>query len=135
MKWPKRQRGEVEAYYEDLAALVHAKGGLVVGNPGDVASTAWQLSAVDLLVTFEGSAASYDTYVPAAWVLRARPEQIANIVFNASDVSQMEAVCSRSSEDNAGSLYVTDLRERPNPYEALPSYWTAETERCFTPSS
>jgi len=128
------QTAKRETYYENLAALVHAKGGLAVGNPGDTASTAWQLNAVDQVVTFEGSAASYETYVPATWVLHARPEQIANIVFSASGVSQMEAVCERSTVDNAGALYVTDLRERPNPYEALPSYWTAETERCFTPS-
>jgi len=36
----------------------------------------------------------------------------------------------KAEEGNAGSLYVTDLAESPNPYAALPSYWAAETSRC-----
>ena len=72
---------KIETYYRQLAAYVHEKGGFVVGNPGDTAATNWQLSAVDQVVTFEGSAAAYATYSPAPWVLAARPQQIANIIF------------------------------------------------------
>jgi hypothetical protein len=121
---------KIESYYTRIAALVHEKGGFVVGNPGDTAATAWQLGAVDEVVTFEGSAAAYAAYSPAPWVLAARPRQIANIIFAASEISQMEIDCVKAAEGNAGSIYVTNLPERPNPYEALPSYWTTETVRC-----
>jgi Spherulation-specific family 4 len=67
---------KVEAYYRQLAAYVHGKGGFVVGNPGDTAATSWQLGDVDEVVTFEGSAGSYATYSPAPWVLTAQAQQI-----------------------------------------------------------
>jgi hypothetical protein len=121
---------KVETYYRTLENYVHERGGLVVGNPGDTAATAWQLTVVDEVVTFEGSAAQYASYEPPAWVLAAGPEQIANIVFAASGAGQMEAVCTQAAAENVGLIYVTNLPERPNPYEALPSYWSAETERC-----
>jgi hypothetical protein len=121
---------KIESYYKTLAGYVHEKGGIVVGNPGDTSSTSWQLSDVDEVVTFEGSAATFASYEPAPWVLQAKPEQIANIIFGASEGAQMEASCAKAAEANAGSVYVTDLPEAPNPYEALPSYWSTETERC-----
>ncbi len=122
--------GKLEAYYRQLAAYVHEKGGFVVGNPGDAATTAWQLGSVDEVVTFEGSAAGYETYSPAPWVLAAQAEQIANIVFAAPETSMMQADCVTAAQDNAGSIYITDLPEKPDPYEALPSYWAAEAASC-----
>ena len=59
---------KIDRYYAKLEALVHGKGGIVVANPGDTASSAWQLALFDTVVTFEGSAASYAAYTPAAWV-------------------------------------------------------------------
>ncbi len=105
---------KVEAYYRQLTAYVHEKGGYVVGNPGDTATTPWQLGAVDQVVTFEGPAASYATYAPAPWVLAAEPRQIANIVFGASE-AEMETDCAKAEAENAGSVYVTSLPERPEP--------------------
>jgi Spherulation-specific family 4 len=121
---------KVETYYRRLAEYVHERGGVVVGNPGDTAATSWQLGDLDTVVTFEGSAASYTLYSPPAWVLSAHPQQIANIVFGVSEASQMQADCKRAAADNAGFLYITDLPEKPDPYEALPSYWAAETASC-----
>jgi Spherulation-specific family 4 len=121
---------KVETYYKQLADYVHEKGGFIVGNPGDTAATSWQLSAVDEVVTFEGSATTYATYSPAPWVLAARAQQIANIIFAASTASKMEADCMKANDDNAGSIYVTNLPERPNPYEMLPSYWASESASC-----
>jgi len=121
---------KVEAFYKALAAYVHERGGFVVGNPGDTATTSWQLGAVDQLVTFEGSAAGYAAYSPAPWVLAAQPRQIANIIFAASTTSQMEAACTKATAQNTGSIYVTNLPEKPNPYATLPSYWASETAGC-----
>jgi len=121
---------KAETYYRQLAAYVHEKGGYVVGNPGNTAATPWQLGAVDTVVTFEGSAASYAAYSPAAWVLAAQPRQIANIIFGASETSQMEADCAEAAANNAGSVYVTSLPEKPDPYATLPAYWMTEAATC-----
>ena len=120
---------KVEAYYSQLTSYVHEKGGFVVANPGDTAATPWQLGTVDEVVTFEGSAASYATYTPAPWVLTAQPGQIANVIYGAS-AAQMESDCVKAQEQNAGSVFLTDLPEKPNPYATLPSYWSAETALC-----
>jgi hypothetical protein len=124
------QTTKVEAYYKQLAAYVHQKGGFVVGNPGDTAATSWQLGAVDEVVTFEGPAAAYASYSPAPWVLAAPAKQIANIIFAAPEAMQMEADCVKAEDENTGSIYVTNLPEKPNPYEALPSYWATEAASC-----
>ncbi len=121
---------KIETYYKQLAAYVHKKDGFVVGNPGDAATTPWQLGAVDEVVTFEGSAATYSTFSPPPWVLAARAQQIANIIFAAPEISQMEADCLTAEDENTGSIYVTNLPEKPNPYETLPAYWTTETASC-----
>ena len=121
---------KVEAYYRQLGVYVHSKGGYLVGNPGDTAPTPWQLADVDTVVTFEGSAASYASYSPAPWVLAEQPPQVADIIYGASESSQMEADCERAAGENAGFIYVTNLPEHPDPYAALPGYWTAETAGC-----
>jgi hypothetical protein len=120
----------IETYYKSLESYVHERGGFVVGNPGDTAATPWQLNDADVVVTFEGSAGAFATYTPASWVTKAKPEQIANIIFAASGAAQMEASCAKAQEGNAGLRYVTDLPEQPNPYATLPSYWSTETARC-----
>ena len=121
---------KVETYYKQLAAYVHEKDGFVVGNPGDTATTAWQLGAVDEVVTFEGSAAAYATYSPAPWVLAARAPADRQHRLRRPRSPQMQADCVKAGDENTGSIYVTNLQERPNPYATLPSYWAAETASC-----
>ena len=103
----------------------------VVGNPGTPATTSWQLSTpvADAVVTFEGSAAQYKKYVPPSWILTEPADTIANIVY-AAPASGLASDCSTATADNAGLLYVTDAKLRPNPYAALPSYWSTETATC-----
>jgi hypothetical protein len=128
-----------EAYYKTVYSYIHGKSSEadVIGNPGAPAATAWQLNApaVDEVVTFEGTSASYATYSPPAWVLKKHANEIANLVYAAPSTS-LATDCTKAASENAGLLYVTNLPEtaKPetegNPYEALPSYWTTETEIC-----
>ena len=123
----------VESYYSTLYAYVHDKATkvTVVGNPGAPATSSWQLSTpvTDAVVTFEGSSASYQTYAPPLWVLEEPANKIANLVY-AAPATALASDCSIAADDNAGLLYVTDLSLKPNPYDALPSYWTTETSTC-----
>ena len=123
----------VESYYSTVYSYVHneATSVTVVGNPGAPATTSWQLSTpvADAIVTFEGSSASYQTYSPPSWVLEEPASKIANIVY-AAGATALAPDCSLAAEDNAGFLYVTNLNLKPDPYDALPSYWTTETATC-----
>jgi Spherulation-specific family 4 len=128
-----------EAYYKTVYSYIHAKGSEadVIGNPGAAAATAWQLDApaADEVVTFEGTSAKYATYSPPSWVLHKHSNEIANLVYAAPSTA-LATDCKKAESDNAGLLYVTNLPETANPetegnpYEALPSYWTTETETC-----
>ncbi len=121
-----------ESYYKTLYTFVHGKNSEadVIGNPGAPATTAWQLNApaADEVVTFEGTSASYSTYSPPSWVLHKESNEIANLVYAAPSASLLTN-CAKAETDNSGLIYVTNL-ETPNPYAALPSYWTTETEVC-----
>ena len=128
-----------EAYYKTVYSYIHAKDSEadVIGNPGAAATTAWQLGApaVDEVVTFKGTSAEYATYSPPSWVLHKHSNEIANLVYAAPSTA-LTTDCKKAESDNAGLLYVTNLPETANPetegnpYEALPSYWTTETETC-----
>jgi hypothetical protein len=122
----------VESYYKTLYSYIHGVSSEadVIGNPGAPASTAWQLNApaADEVVTFEGSSASYATYSPPSWVLHKHANEIANIIYSAPSTS-LTTDCTEAESNNAGLVYVTNLG-LPNPYEALPSYWSTETEVC-----
>lgn len=123
----------VASYYAAIYDYVHANwsSATVIANPGTPATSDWQLStpAADAVVTFEGSAKSYVKYVPPSWVLAEPADRIANIVY-AAPVSTFAVDCSTASADNAGLFYVTDRTLKPDPYAALPSYWSAETAAC-----
>lgn len=125
-----------QSYYKTIYSYIHGKSAEadVIGNPGTPASTAWQLNtpAADEIVTFEGSHSAYQTYSPPSWVLHKESNEIANLVYGASETSQMEADCIKANEANNASLtYVTNLAGPPsNPWEALPSYWLTETSFC-----
>jgi hypothetical protein len=123
----------VESYYSELYEFVHANwsNATVVANPGTPATTSWQLSApaADAVVTFEGSASSYKKYVPPSWVLAEPADKIANIIY-AVPASALASECATATANNAGLPYVTDAKLHPNPYAALPSYWSTEISTC-----
>jgi len=67
--------------------------------------------------------------VPPPWVLAEPADRIANIIY-AAPAATLATTCSTAVAHNAGLLYVTAAKLHPNPYAALPSYWTTETTTC-----
>ncbi len=124
-------------YYHALYQYIHAQGGsqapLVVGNPGVPASSDWQLSqqAADQLLIFEGSAKTYTSWSPPAWVFTYAASTFWNVVYNAPTLARLQAVCQHAQTVNAGFMYVTN-GTLPNPYNFLPkaSYWNSELAAC-----
>lgn len=125
------------AYYHAPYQDIHAQGGsqstLVVGNPGAAASSDWQLSqqAADELLIFEGSAKTYTSWSPPAWVFNYAAGTFWNVVYNALTLARLHAVCQHAQTVNAGFMYVT-YGTLPNPYNFLPkaSYWNKELVVC-----
>lgn len=100
---------------------------LTVGNPGTAVPACYENTA-DVLVTFEGSYASYtaESYTPLLWD-PVDPKKIWHVVYGASSQSQMEEAIALSKSRNAGYVFVTD-DVLANPYDTLPApdYWDAE---------
>ena len=124
-------------YYHALYQDIHAQGGshvaLVVGNPGAAASSDWQLTqqAADELLIFEGSAKTYASWSPPAWVANYAAGTFWNVVYHATTLASLQTVCRHAQMVNAGFIYMTN-GTLPNPYSFLPkaSYWNSELAAC-----
>jgi hypothetical protein len=122
-------------YYQSVYASIRGKPGVhqVVGNPGVVASTAWQLNTpvADIVIVFEGTAGQYLGWTPPGWVRNRVASQISNLVYSTPDEATMRQVCARSKTLNAGNMYVTG-DALPNPWDTLPAgtYWTNSIASC-----
>ena len=97
----------------------------VIGNPGtNVPEIYASLPVADQIVTFEDSARNYTKYAPLAWQANYPASRFAHIVYAAS-ATQMQTFMRGASAKDAGSVYFTS-KTLPNPYGALPSYWSQE---------
>jgi len=113
------------SYYLPLYTYVHAHGGDVIINPGTATSECY-MAAADIILTFEGTYADYvSAYSAPAWMKSYPAGRFYNLVYSTATAADMENAVTLSRARNIGSIYVTDLR-LPNPYNALPSYWSEE---------
>jgi len=62
----------------------------------------------------------------------AAANRFATIVHDAS-ASQLSGILSKAATDNIGYVYVTDDGADGNPYDSLPSYWSAEVAAVTVP--
>ena len=113
-------------------------GSVTVLNPGIAVPQCYE-SAGDVLVTFEGSYASYvgdpsatNRYTPLSWT-PVDPMKIWHIVYDAPDATTMRNTIALSKSRGAGYIYVTD-DGLANPYDTLPpvDYWAAELAAVLT---
>ncbi|WP_053004958.1 spherulation-specific family 4 protein [Kocuria sp. SM24M-10] len=124
---------DLREYYRQVYAHIKSKTGgteLVIGNPGAAASSNWQLSTpvADVVVVFEGTWRTYQSWTPRSWVLQQPSEKIGNLVY-ATPADRRARACALSKDRNAGNFYVTnDIA--PNPWDTLPSYWSRVAPTC-----
>ena len=124
------------SYYGPLSSHVKAQGGsaLVVLNPG-TATPECYLSVADVLVTFEGDAATYAAgYVAPAWAGKYPADRTWHLVYGASTESQLDSSVVLSKQHGAGWIYVTN-DTLPNPWDTLPAdpYWSDELLAAQSP--
>lgn len=120
-------------YYQTVAQGLRAAnaGWRIVGNPGTSAPAAY-LAVADTLVTLENGTGSYANASSEPWMLTADPMRQANLFYNVATADAMRALLTEAVSRNVGYVYFTDDRYivgdpvANNPWDQLPSYWTAE---------
>jgi hypothetical protein len=103
---------------------VNHPGSMTVLNPGIAVPQCYE-GAADVLLTFEGSEATYESsaYQALGWTPKS-PSEIWHIIYGvaAADVSLVDET---SQTRGAGYVYITgDVPA--NPYDTIPSFWSAE---------
>ena len=117
---------EYPAVYEavDQYEKVNHPGAMTVLNPGIAVPQCYEGTA-DVLLTFEGSEATYESsaYQALDWT-PSSPSEIWHIIYgvSAADVSLVDET---SQTRGAGYVYITD-GVPGNPYDTVPSFWSAE---------
>lgn len=114
------------AYYRALYDYVKAISGdaVVIGNSGTNTQEGY-LDVADILVTFEGTLASYRDYTPDAWTAHHDAGRFGHLVYGVPGSDDMRAVADWAVSRNVGHLYVTSDSGR-NPWDSLPAYWAEE---------
>lgn len=113
-------------YYRQLANYIHRTipGSSVWLNAGAYPDQRY-MSVGDVLMVFEGTYAQYrDIQVPS-WAHNYPAARFANTIYDAVTGAQANSAISLSRNRNAGYVFVTNLTG-PNPYDALPGYWSSE---------
>jgi hypothetical protein len=119
-------------YYQQAYTYIMSKSGYIhdILNPGASTDQGY-LAVSSSIVIYESDAGGYKSPT-TSWV-KCAPNAAAKagykykfsaIVYGASQ-SQMSSIASQMSNAGIGMVYITD-KTLPNPYDPLPSYWSAE---------
>jgi hypothetical protein len=114
------------SYYRALASYIRATvpHAVIWLNPGTYPDESF-MSVANVVMVFEGSYAQYLSDQVPGWISRYQPAQFAHVIY-ATPKSDLAHAVSLSRARRAGFLFVTDLPGSPNPYGAMPGYWTQE---------
>jgi glutathione peroxidase-family protein len=115
-------------YYKTLAAYIHKvnPGSVIWLNVGAYPAQGY-MSVGNVVVDFEGSYASYLSLQVPSWASHYRPSRFADVIY-ATPASDLAGAVSLSKHRGTGNLFVTNLAGSPDPYSALPSYWSTEVK-------
>ena len=91
----------------------------LIFNPGQPSVPEEYMPLADTFLTFEGSAESYQSFLPADYTSNYAPSKFYHLVYCVSNAT-VNATLSHFNSQHAEYLYITDLDE-PNPYGALPA--------------
>jgi len=118
---------ELVAYYAQVFQYIKAlhPDYRVITNPGTTTAEVFMSHpTADTIVTFESDSAAYRNYRPSAWVGHYGPDRFAHLVYATSTYTAAVGNLNRALQRNASVVYVTSEKLVPNPWDALPAYWT-----------
>ena len=116
------------SYYRTIHDYILTKPGLatVVANPGtNIPESYIGAPTAGTTVLFENGS-GWGSYVTDSYVAGYPRSSFAAIFYNLSSTAQMQAAVDLAQQRNFGYVFATDAGGA-NPYDTLPSYWTAET--------
>ena len=113
-------------YYQNVSAYIRSTNGTYVAlNPGVVPDQGY-ITLGDTTVIFEGTYNTYKTWSAPSWVTSYPASKFTHLVYATSTKNNMKSAITRSKNNRAGYVYVTN-DVLPNPWDTLPSaYWSAE---------
>ena len=95
----------------------------VFGNAGTNTLETY-INTADVLITFENQT-GYSSYISDAWTTNYSANHFAHLLYNVSSTAEMQSAINLAASRNVGYVYVTN-DNGANPWDTLPSYWTAE---------
>jgi hypothetical protein len=112
-------------YYQQLYNYIHQQisGAVIWINVGAYPVSSF-MSVANVIMVFEGSYATFEGSSAPGWVSGYARDRFADVIYD-MPAGDLSAAVSTSWSRRAGYLFATDLGE-PNPYAALPSYWSTE---------
>ena len=115
-----------QPYYQTLYDYIHSQiaNADIWINVGAYPDSSSFMSVANVVMVFEGSYSSFEGSSPPSWVNGFARDRFAQVVYD-SPQADLSAVVSQSWSRRAGYLFVTD-QGLPNPYGAMPSYWSTE---------
>ena len=121
------------AYYRALATYIRAAipRSVIWLNVGAYPARGY-MSVGNVVVAFEGSYASYRGLAVPAWTAHYKAARFADVIY-ATPRSDLASAVSLARHRRTGHLYVTSLPGSPDPYSALPGYWTREVAAIAAP--
>jgi hypothetical protein len=115
-------------YYSTLYNYTKSEPGadIVVLNPGNAIGQCYAAIS-DILVTFEGNYADYLSNYNAPWMYNYPPSHFWDIVYNATNLVEMQSTIQLATQRGAGWIYVSDgLARGVNALGRLPIYFCQE---------
>jgi chitodextrinase len=117
--------------YNAIRDYIRTKGinTYIVMNPGESPEQCYENTA-DTIMSMERDIDTYmNNYTPPAWQKNhPNPKKFWHAIY-ATPALDMKAVVTRSKENNAGYVYVTDRPLIPFPWDTLASYWDDELKQ------
>lgn len=118
-------------YYQNLSGYVRSFGGSVVLNPGTAPSTDCWMGVADTLVTYENAGISNYVYryTEMAWMRNYPANRFWHLLYAVKQQKDMQTAFKLAKQRNAGFVYVTSDGDDGNPWDGIPSYWSAEVRQ------
>lgn len=119
--------GSAVGYYRDLAVFIRdaVPRATIYSNPGTPCAEAYLTeNTADVFLVHETGGIAGNLDLPQ-WVRKYPASRFAAVSYNVPTVRGMQDSLAAMATQHVGNVYVSDLN-LPNPYNALPSYWSEE---------